>query len=63
MTWIILWITDRTVGLRVSAGEEVVGLDLSEHGEVGYQQPEVAAGMTSETVAVAPDSAQATEAQ
>jgi Amt family ammonium transporter len=37
MTWIILWVTDRTVGLRVSPGDEEAGLDLSEHGEVAYQ--------------------------
>ncbi|HEY3735622.1 MAG TPA: hypothetical protein VGL63_17070 [Streptosporangiaceae bacterium] len=36
MTWIILWITDHTVGLRVSPGEEAAGLDLSEYAEVGY---------------------------
>jgi ammonium transporter, Amt family len=37
MTWIILWFTDHTVGLRVSADEEQIGLDLGEHGEVGYE--------------------------
>jgi len=36
LTWVILWITDHTVGLRVSADEEAVGLDLSLHDEVGY---------------------------
>jgi len=39
MTWVILWLTDHTVGLRVSADEEQAGLDLSEHGEGAYQQP------------------------
>jgi ammonium transporter, Amt family len=29
-------LVDRTVGLRVSAEEEEVGLDLSQHAEVGY---------------------------
>jgi Amt family ammonium transporter len=38
MTWIILWITDKTVGLRVTEHEMIVGLDLSHHGEVGYQR-------------------------
>src|SRR5262249_47466659 len=37
MTWIILWVTDHTVGLRVSPEDEESGLDLSEHAEVGYQ--------------------------
>src|ERR1700733_3665503 len=45
MTWIILWVTDHTVGLRVSPGEEAEGLDLGEHGEVAYQLAEPAADM------------------
>jgi Amt family ammonium transporter len=36
MTWIILWIIDKTVGLRVTPGEEEAGLDLSEYDEAGY---------------------------
>jgi len=36
MTFIILKILDVTMGLRVSQEEEVVGLDLSQHGEEGY---------------------------
>jgi ammonium transporter, Amt family len=36
MTWIILWVVDHTVGLRVSADEEETGLDLAEHGEDAY---------------------------
>jgi Amt family ammonium transporter len=36
MTWIILWFTDKTVGLRVSVAEQVAGLDVGEHAEVGY---------------------------
>jgi ammonium transporter, Amt family len=36
MTWIILWVVDHTVGLRVSATDEEAGLDLSEHGEPAY---------------------------
>jgi ammonium transporter, Amt family len=43
LTWIILWITDKTVGLRVSAEDEQAGLDLSEHGEPGYEVPTAAA--------------------
>ncbi|MCX6122239.1 MAG: ammonium transporter [Ignavibacteriales bacterium] len=36
ITWIILKILDRTMGLRVQIEEEVEGLDLSQHGESGY---------------------------
>jgi ammonium transporter, Amt family len=35
-TLIILFIVDKTIGLRVSEGEEADGLDLSQHGEEGY---------------------------
>jgi Amt family ammonium transporter len=37
MTWVILWITDKTVGLRVSDGEQDAGLDASDHAEVAYE--------------------------
>jgi len=36
MTWIILKVLHRTMGLRVNVEEEVEGLDLSQHGESGY---------------------------
>ena len=36
MTWIILWVTDKTVGLQVDPEEEQAGLDLAEHGEPAY---------------------------
>ena len=36
LTWIILWITHQAVGLKVNPGEQAAGLDLGEHGEVGY---------------------------
>jgi ammonium transporter, Amt family len=36
MTWLVLWITDKTVGLRVGDGERAIGLDLGEHGENAY---------------------------
>jgi Amt family ammonium transporter len=36
VTWIILKILDKTMGLRVSEDHEVSGLDLSQHGEAGY---------------------------
>ena len=37
MTLVILWITEKTVGLRVSPADQVSGLDASEHAEAGYQ--------------------------
>jgi Amt family ammonium transporter len=38
MTWIILWITDATVGLRVSDNDQDAGLDMSDHGESAYDR-------------------------
>jgi Amt family ammonium transporter len=35
-TYIILQIVDFVLGVRVSADEEVQGLDLTQHGEEGY---------------------------
>jgi len=35
-TYLILKILDKTIGLRVTAEEEIAGLDLSQHGEEGY---------------------------
>ena len=39
VTFAILWVTEKTVGLRVSPEEQVVGLDLGEHDEVAYEWP------------------------
>ncbi|MGI9007014.1 MAG: hypothetical protein ACR2FU_12615 [Streptosporangiaceae bacterium] len=36
MTLIILWVTDKTVGLQVDPEEEQAGLDIAEHGEPAY---------------------------
>lgn len=36
MTFAIIFILDKTIGLRVSKNEEVMGLDISQHGERGY---------------------------
>jgi Amt family ammonium transporter len=36
-TLIILFIVDKTIGLRVTEEEEETGLDLSQHGEEGYE--------------------------
>jgi ammonia channel protein AmtB len=62
MTWIILWVTDHTVGLRVSPGEEAGGLDLGQHGEVSYQHAEPAADLAGAGMAAAPGAPPATEA-
>src|ERR1700760_1938983 len=35
-TLVILFVVDKTIGLRVSEEEERTGLDLSQHGEEGY---------------------------
>ncbi len=35
-TFLLAWLLKRTSGLRVSAEEEEVGLDISEHGETAY---------------------------
>jgi Amt family ammonium transporter len=34
----ILFVVDKSIGLRVSEEEEREGLDASEHGEAGYTQ-------------------------
>lgn len=36
ITWVLLRMIDALVGLRVSQEDEIVGLDLSQHGERGY---------------------------
>jgi Amt family ammonium transporter len=36
MTWLILLVTDKLVGLKVTEADEEAGLDLAEHGERGY---------------------------
>jgi Amt family ammonium transporter len=35
-TLVILFVVDKTIGLRVSEEDERMGLDLSQHGEEGY---------------------------
>jgi len=34
----LFWVIKKTAGLRVSAGEEMEGLDISEHGMWGYPE-------------------------
>ncbi len=36
ITWVILKLLDKTMGLRVSPEDEIDGLDLAQHGESGY---------------------------
>jgi Amt family ammonium transporter len=36
LTLVILKIVDATIGLRVQEEDEITGLDLSQHGETGY---------------------------
>jgi Amt family ammonium transporter len=38
VTYIILGIMKVTIGLRVTEEEEIIGLDLSEHGSYGYPE-------------------------
>jgi Amt family ammonium transporter len=35
-TLVLLFVVDKVIGLRVSPEEELAGLDLSQHGEEGY---------------------------
>jgi ammonium transporter, Amt family len=55
VTWIILWIVDHTVGLRVTPGEEQEGLDLSEYDEVAYQPVTPAADLATASAGPAAD--------
>lgn len=36
MTFVIIFILDKTIGLRVATDDEMIGLDISQHGERGY---------------------------
>ncbi|HEY1914996.1 MAG TPA: ammonium transporter [Streptosporangiaceae bacterium] len=62
VTWLLLWVIDHTVGLRVSPGDEAEGLDLSEYHEVAYEHLDggevpAAAGAAAATGAVRGDGA------
>jgi Amt family ammonium transporter len=35
-TLVLLFVVDKVIGLRVTAEDESAGLDLSQHGEEGY---------------------------
>ena len=34
VTYVLAWVVDKTIGLRVSEDEEYIGLDLTQHGEM-----------------------------
>jgi len=55
MTWAILWVVDRAIGLRVPPEHETLGLDLAQHGEVGYafEAPPVLAARPGEATVTA----------
>ncbi|MBA4494454.1 ammonium transporter [Paenactinomyces guangxiensis] len=38
VSFLILWVMDKLTGIRVSEEEELLGLDLSEHGSYGYPE-------------------------
>jgi Amt family ammonium transporter len=37
-TLVLLFIVDKTIGLRVSVADEIEGLDITQHGEEGYER-------------------------
>jgi Amt family ammonium transporter len=49
-TFVILWVTDKLIGLRVPAEAEQVGLDLYEHGEKAYHQADLPTPVPSKVV-------------
>jgi Amt family ammonium transporter len=36
VTWVLLKVVDKAIGLRVPVNDEREGLDATEHGETGY---------------------------
>ena len=36
-TLVLLFVVDKTIGLRVTANDEIQGLDITQHGEEGYE--------------------------
>ncbi|MDU1892445.1 MAG: ammonium transporter [Dysgonomonas sp.] len=40
LTFILFFIVNKTIGLRVSKEEEAIGLDISQHGEIAYSEDE-----------------------
>jgi Amt family ammonium transporter len=50
LSYVILSIMKKTMGLRVTEEEEIMGLDISEHGTYGYPEQMKKAG--NETISV-----------
>ena len=40
LTFILFFIVNKTIGLRVSKDDESTGLDISQHGEIAYSEEE-----------------------
>ncbi|MNC14416.1 Ammonium transporter NrgA [compost metagenome] len=51
VSFAVLWIIKKVIGLRVTEEEEVIGLDLSEHGSYGYPEQMKKAGGSGYNVA------------
>ncbi|WP_372631508.1 ammonium transporter [Cohnella sp.] len=45
--FIVLWVVKQVIGFRVTEEQEIIGLDLSEHGNYGYPEQLKKAGTTS----------------
>jgi Amt family ammonium transporter len=45
-SYIVLWIVKQVIGFRVTEEQEIIGLDLSEHGNYGYPEQMKKAGTT-----------------
>ncbi len=60
VTLIIAKVVDVVVGLRVTEDEELTGLDLSQHSEVGYSLSDSGGGLVSHASTEAPSHAHAT---
>ena len=41
VTFVLLKLIDKLIGFRISDEHEVIGLDLSQHGEAGYDMGQV----------------------
>ena len=49
VTYVIGWLIDKLIGNRVSQSQELVGLDMSEHGELAYTTAKPERGWPKET--------------
>ncbi|WP_246469825.1 ammonium transporter [Cohnella nanjingensis] len=49
-SFIVLWVVKQVIGLRVTEEQEIIGLDLSEHGNYGYPEAMKKAGNTTTSV-------------